>query len=270
MVSLLPTPNLYSSRYVVFIDILGFGELIQRSEGDSELLEKLTAALQRIYYTKPPWERGEPLNVEPPSEQLIRNRWQVHTFSDCIAMSTPATVKGLAWLLGEASRLAFSLLSMGILTRGGLSVGSLIHDDAKVLGPAIVEAAGIEKNADMPRIVASQDVLRHACDSEISSDGEKKAISLFRKDADGSHYLDYLAWNASSIETNIIASPQGLVASKEMWAASMEHSRAAIWLRIQQESQEQYLKRAQWLASWFNVVAQQHSLPLEPIPLDQP
>ena len=243
--SLLPTPDQYTRRYVAFLDVLGAKHLIEQSESDPEMLSNLNDALDRLYYSKPPWSRGEPIQVEKPTERLIRNRWQVHTFSDCVAMSTPATVEGLAWLLGEASRLAFDLLSAGIITRGGITVGSLIHDDAKVLGTALIEATTIERSADKPRVLASDGVLEDAAQSELTADGTQKASSLFRKDVDGRFFLDYLSWKASNIELNTIATPQGLVAAKAMWESSLEKARQSIVDRLDSETDPKHLAR--WL-----------------------
>ncbi len=268
MASLLPVSDDYTRRYVAFVDILGAKVLIEQSENDPEVLSSLNAAFERLYYSKPPWSRGERLQVEKTAERLIRNRWQVHTFSDCVAMSTPATVKGLAWLLGETARLAFDLLSVGIITRGAVTVGSLIHDDAKVLGTALNEAATMERSAGMPRIVGSSDVLADAAASELTRDGEQTAASLFRKDTDGWFFLDYLSWRASNIEVNTIASPRGLVAAKAMWESSLEEVREAIVARLSSETDSKHLKRARWLASWFNCVLAEHSeVELAPIPL---
>jgi hypothetical protein len=134
----------YSDRYVAFIDILGFREIIKRSETDPRLYEALVKTLSEIH-TREPFEGEETVD------------FQFQTFSDSIVISSASSKKGLGYLLAAIHKLTLELMQESLLIRGGIAKGKLYHEKGVMFGPAVIEAYEIEKTiAKYPRVILSK------------------------------------------------------------------------------------------------------------------
>ncbi|WP_019646190.1 hypothetical protein [Novispirillum itersonii] len=130
----------YDDRTVAFIDILGFKEHIKASERDPDLVTK-------IYYA---------LSFETPSLSLAENFAKrldlkpgtlkdiTHSFSDCIAILTGTTPEEIGLLIFIVWQKSRELLLNGFISRGGISIGKLYHDDSRLFGPAFNKAFQLE------------------------------------------------------------------------------------------------------------------------------
>lgn len=145
----------YEQRIVLFLDILGFTNLINSHshKNPPEKILKVFAKLSKI--ANDPQYSGE--NNQHPLK--------LSYFSDTIIISSP--VQSATNNYDNASRFIlmclhwwWSLLQAGILTRGGISYGSIIHDNIFLIGPALIEAYEMEKIAKYPRILVSPEVYR--------------------------------------------------------------------------------------------------------------
>jgi hypothetical protein len=56
-------------------------------------------------------------------------------------------------ILSSASALCIKLLQLGFLTQGGVTIGPMHHHDNVVLGPAVIEAVALEREAHYPRLL---------------------------------------------------------------------------------------------------------------------
>lgn len=175
----------YEERFVAFIDILGFENLINQSFGPSRLI---TAA-----------EIKEALKVPPPAgkDQIVFTQigdisdsgHRMKAFSDCIAITTLPTEKGLFHLVHHASVIGFNLFQMKILCRGGITRGLIYHDDDAIFGPAMNEAVNMEKRiAKQARIILNPDVANFGIKGSLG----KFFARFIRKDDDGFHYVHIL------------------------------------------------------------------------------
>lgn len=138
---------IYSDRYVAFLDILGFSNIVRESVSRPERAAELVKALNRIADRPSTFEVGD----------FFRDDFKGQSFSDCIVLSENASSRGLAHLLGVVTRLSIELLANGIMLRGGISKGKLHHSDKVVFEPALIEAYRLESTiARYPRVVADQ------------------------------------------------------------------------------------------------------------------
>lgn len=166
----------YEDRYVLFIDILGFTELIRQSiHDDAPPHGSVSAIFQALNWRFQGLEDGAideflpALDLERPDEDLLK----VHTFSDFVVASCPATEAGLATILFIAFGISREWLSMKYLSRGGIARGQVLHrtgDGAAsmVFGPAFLKAYELESQvADLPRIVLEQSV-RKECEQRLT------------------------------------------------------------------------------------------------------
>ena len=167
----------YEERMVIFIDILGFKDIVSRSVNDEGLLSFIHESIKSISgrsvendtYKNIPWvpidSSNGNLNVITPTHQdfdkEVRTKWPISIthFSDCIVMSAPININGSCDLLIRAvNELMYSFFDRGILLRGGISIGKLVHESSGVLfGPGLIEAYQLESNeAKYPRLVVSK------------------------------------------------------------------------------------------------------------------
>ncbi|KJC48378.1 hypothetical protein UB31_16660 [Bradyrhizobium sp. LTSP849] len=142
----------YSERYVAFLDILGFSNIVSTSVASKESTATLIAAVETI---------GE---LQKQYDSLKSDDFRAQTFSDCIVMSEKASPLGLVHLLAATTHAALSLLEIGIFIRGGFAKGLLYHSDQVVLGPAMIRAYQLESSiARYPRILVDQSTHQDSC-----------------------------------------------------------------------------------------------------------
>lgn len=193
----------YEDRYVLFIDILGFTELIRQSiHDDAPPHGSVSAIFQALNWRFQGLEDGAideflpSLGLTRPDEDLLK----VHTFSDFVVASCPATEAGLATVLFIAFNISREWLSMKYLSRGGIARGQVLHrtgDGAApmVFGPAFVRAYELESQvADLPRIVLEQSV-RKECEQLLARGDRLGSFvrQVTRRCADGPRCIDVFA-----------------------------------------------------------------------------
>lgn len=168
----------YEKRIIAFIDILGFKNIV-RNENECE---KINAILKIPYLIR-----------RDASPKILKLSGVMMTsISDSIVISVkindPSAMNKIVRIV---SVLAQSLLSYaGLLLRGGISLGKIVHDEEIVYGPGLVNAYELEsKLAIYPRIIISEkdlDEIVHQ-HKQISA---KNHYEEFKKDKDGILYLD--------------------------------------------------------------------------------
>lgn len=184
---------MFEERFIAFVDILGFKEIVKKAAKDVTYQDKVSGILNYIakirtdnYYGE--WAKYGVCN-------------DVAVFSDSIVISYPCNRRdgdGLFYLLIDLVHLCLILTRNGIFVRGGITVGSVTHDQNISWGPAFVEAYEMEdKNAIYPRIIIDKKAIdrgkelysqRYPYDK--NGDDLDKLIEL---DEDGAYYLDYLS-----------------------------------------------------------------------------
>lgn len=188
----------YEVRYIAFIDILGFKEMIKKSGNTSNTevksqLPRLADALS-INYQGFVRDYKEQSKKDDPD-------FRINTFSDFVVVSAAASHVGLEILLFVVARIAQDWLSKGYLCRGGISKGQVIHrgngadDKPMVFGPAFVSAYMLEQEvADYPRIILSKEVRKdYESFKKDSSDFSKDFYKLVTKCDDGPLCIDFFA-----------------------------------------------------------------------------
>lgn len=168
----------YESRYVAFIDILGFKELIKQHK---QTHQNGPASLNAIYDALSLDYRGFVEDYIRVKKQCNGNDadqadLKMNTFSDFVVVSSSPCSIGLEMLLFVVARVSQDWLSKGYLSRGGITKGSVVHVGSNesrplVFGPAFVEAYLLEQEvADYPRIILSRSL--------------RKDIEHYKRDAD--------------------------------------------------------------------------------------
>lgn len=161
----------YERRLIAFIDILGFKEIVKQSESDSSKIELIYSVLE---YLKD-WEKTEKwdlkfLEIEEDAQKKgvnnfdLRGKTNTTSFSDSIVVSVKVDKnvnEMVSTLIVNLAYIGTVMLEKGILFRGGLTIGNIIHvDNGTVFGQGLIDAFILEtKNAKYPRIILSDKLL---------------------------------------------------------------------------------------------------------------
>ncbi len=185
----------YQDCIVSFIDILGFKNIVE-----DESVEKIVTILNRMKSFKPE-ENAYPADHSGSKPYGF-------TMSDAIVRILPLDFKyrdgALAWELYELLLAQIELLELGVLIRGGVTIGKAYigkNGDGPIFGPGIIRAYEIEnKKATFPRIVLDNNVIKNFKENERlrsqdnSFEVELKIIKRFIKTDDKEvNFIDYLS-----------------------------------------------------------------------------
>lgn len=197
---------MYENRFIVFLDILGFGSLVDKSEQEKELVENIFQALLSLSPESINEEAYTTLNEEKiPNEELeeVKNtvnqlndklkkfyQIKISYFSDSLVVSANCNNLGACLTILEAiAKLNVTLWNNhSLLLRGGVTAGRLLHEEnGPLFGPAMNRAYKLEsKDAIYPRIIFDGWLIDQLENMQkfdffaplISSDEDFKYISL--------------------------------------------------------------------------------------------
>ncbi|NUU44547.1 hypothetical protein [Tardiphaga robiniae] len=177
---------IYTERYVAFIDILGFSDVVRQSTFFPWRVASLISILEQM---------ADPQQYLLDGLLLEADSFKAQSFSDCIVMSENASPGGLLHLLGALTVTSVKLLAKGIFTRGGIAKGLLHHTDKVVFGPAMIEAYRLESTtAKYPRILVDKAThVDYKSPTYTHAGANYSELPAFRFDNDGPPFLDILA-----------------------------------------------------------------------------
>jgi hypothetical protein len=177
----------YEDRYVAFIDILGFSDLILRTLGTSPTVsvDDVVRALEV------PEEVQLDGIILGRIGDISAARHTLTAFSDSIAISTIASEQGLMNLLFHVRAIVFRLLRVGFLCRGGIARGLAYHLEGKIFGPAVLEAYKLENHvAEVPRVILQPEIVETGLHAEPPVD--QLFARMVRPNDDGFHMVHSL------------------------------------------------------------------------------
>jgi hypothetical protein len=227
---------------VLFLDFLGFASAVE--QWDDQRMEMLIRVLAGIAEAQSSFDiKGE---AQPDGGYKITSPAEITTFSDNIVVSYPAvlgdpadpvtTLVAPGWaqmVRQQMQRITAEIvrvgLEVGLLTRGGLSRGSLYHEGRVVAGEAMVDAYRLE------RCVAKQ--ARVAVSPRIPDD---EGIFV---DADGTRCLDYF--------TELMLSAEGAHGDALAWARTTRANRDATIETLTDSGRQKEAAKWQNFRDWF-------------------
>lgn len=191
---------MYEERFIAFVDILGFGKLVERSAVTPHLPQKILDALMAMHPTQIEAELFTTVNVELiPAEELERVRetarhisavqQQLHPvsinyFSDSLVLSARADdVIASQMVLDLLTKIsAMMWMSHKLLLRGGVTIGELVHiQGGPMFGPAMNQAYLLEsKKAEHPRFLID----KHCIERYRAIDTFRLFESFIQEDGD--------------------------------------------------------------------------------------
>lgn len=161
----------YEEKIIAYIDILGFKKYI-----DDTIVKGNQNDLYRILYKFKDLANTHPLKRP--------NRQSTH-FSDLLVISTPVDKRSVIDLINDLSELTHSFISSGLLLRGIIIKGRVLHENGIIFGPGLINAFLLEKEkVKFPRIIIAAEVVekfnleKDAVSDLLSSEGGKKLLSV--------------------------------------------------------------------------------------------
>jgi hypothetical protein len=190
----------FGERFVAFVDVLGFTDIISRMSRQKELFNTVRDALKAIDRQAREFQQYRQ-NHRKKHEKMLRDNkvpltpptdLQMTAFSDCYVLSEIAP----AWhVIAAVQALGARFLREGILTRGGVVWGKAYHSGRVLFGPGIIDAYQLEKEvAKYPRIIISEDVRQEVW-------GYHKGLwegNLLKQDVDRCWFINLLTPSISS------------------------------------------------------------------------
>jgi len=162
----------YKERFVAFLDILGYEDLIHQNE----LLSTITINhLERV--------------IEDVKSQLhpegADKLFSTKLFSDCFCISCDYCEDNIWTMLFALANIQFQLATEGISLRGGLATGLHYESDNIIFSQGLIKAYKLEKNATNPRIIID--------DALLGMIKKHQSCNRFIKKApDGYYFIDYI------------------------------------------------------------------------------
>lgn len=162
----------YQNGIVAFIDILGFKEIVKKSERNPRQLRTVYQSLEFLKKRELPdkWnlqlvEIEEDTQYKGISDFDIVNRTFSSAFSDSIVVTVNVDDNNihasLSTLLSNLSFVGSKLIIDGILIRGAITVGKIIHTPTGIVfGQGLIDAYHLEtRAAKYPRIILSDNII---------------------------------------------------------------------------------------------------------------
>lgn len=188
---------MYETRVLAFIDILGFKSIVNLTvdkEGVDieENIEKIVEAFNII-------RRVLISEGEEDVYRALSFSKKVSIFSDSIAISFLAEEpQEVLYTLVEIKKLIVMLVGNGMLCRGAVVLGKLIHTDEYLFGPAIIKAHHLEsQKAVYPRVLLDNKIAEICGDQKVGCGiNIRRAMvdKLLTLDlVDNKYYIDYFS-----------------------------------------------------------------------------
>jgi len=144
----------FGKRFVAFLDVLGFAQLTLRADQDPAARKTISGAIGVL--------RGA-------NNDRRDSGYQFTHFSDSIVLTADVSAAGARAIFESCCRLYLELLNRGLLLRGGLTVGNVMHEqDGMLYGSGMIEAYKLDERGIPPRIavtLAASDALDHVATS---------------------------------------------------------------------------------------------------------
>lgn len=144
----------YEESIVAYIDVLGFSNMVKKSENSEEELKRLNKLITKLEKIVEILNRAsKKLNIKTPDYIYMSDTIILHMKIDENEISTS---EALTRVIIRSIQLALTLMKMGYFIRGGIDIGKSWRSNNYILGSAYMEAYNIEsKAADYPCIMLS-------------------------------------------------------------------------------------------------------------------
>ncbi|MGC1778754.1 MAG: hypothetical protein WBB34_12455 [Xanthobacteraceae bacterium] len=135
-------------KFIAFVDILGFSELLRAEEASGR---DLSRPLELAKLLGSPDKQFYP-SVCPESRRMAADiDFKMTQISDCVVVSTEVSPVGAVNLAHYCFGIAIKFVAKGALCRGFVTRGKIYHDDKQFVGTGYLHAVENEKNVAFMR-----------------------------------------------------------------------------------------------------------------------
>lgn len=167
----------YTDRFVAFVDILGFRQMISSESCDD--VKNISLFDHNIRHV---------VGVLTSEYGKI---FSIKMFSDCLCLSCENDPDKFEYILTELSFIQLFFSTNGIFVRGGFSRGLHFENEYIIYSQGLVQAYELEKTAVFPRILLGREVVDLIKKEGINERSSGKYDYVMRS-PDGLYFLDYL------------------------------------------------------------------------------
>jgi hypothetical protein len=151
----------YEDKFIAFVDILGFSDLVRRSEEGREGaptfddILNLTRQLGSISSRSRFADRGPA--VCPDARYIAKDlNFRVTQISDCVVISSEISPAGVINLLFHCASIPTLLMTQGYLCRGHITRGNIFHTDTQFFGSGYMRAYDKESKVSIFRVALNE------------------------------------------------------------------------------------------------------------------
>lgn len=190
----------YEERFVAFIDILGFKDIIKVVESnlnaDNSQLKTVKSILNFMLEETEESHYSADLPVYELRDDKMYERElgnpRLTYISDCMIISTDGNLDGFKALSRKLHKISADLAVDGVFCRGAITKGKVFHHGQILFGSAYVKAYQLEQTAIYPRIIVDPDIIDVFDYSKVKV---PLSPAFYSKDeSDGLFYLNFTTW----------------------------------------------------------------------------
>lgn len=189
----------YEDRFVAFIDILGFKDIIYNIETNlSEDNPQLRSVKSILNFMSEETKESHYCTDLPIYEEIDGKIYECELghprltyISDCIIISADGNLDGFKALSRKIHKIIADLAIDGLFCRGAITKGNIFHHDEILFGSAYFKAYELESKAIYPRIIVDPDICNFFDYSKIDV---PLSPAFYSKDKDGYFYLNLTTW----------------------------------------------------------------------------
>ena len=181
----------YTKKVIAFVDIMGFKNIVDKSTRDESFCKSLINNLVEL--------KGLEQHKSLCNRARIEEGKNVTVFSDSIVISYDLSINSaIDKILFDIIIMQIDLIAMGLILRGGITIGDVFHDGGVVLGPAMNRAYEIESKLSIyPRIMVDPALIQYAYEnppSNFSNEEYRDVILNVVQPCENSYYFtDFLS-----------------------------------------------------------------------------
>ncbi|CCK81258.1 hypothetical protein [Desulfobacula toluolica] len=177
----------YKDKIIGFVDILGWKNLVERSEKNLGVtLNDLLSYIKAFTTSKTAAGTNNYEHTICPDSKKVNDNldFQKTQVSDCVILSSEKSPAGVIALLKECNAISYNLLCHGIMCRGYITVGKMLHTEGNtVIGTGYQHALAMEKEFGLPFIGIDSKV-NEFIEKHTDRCVQKTYSNLILKDAD--------------------------------------------------------------------------------------
>jgi hypothetical protein len=214
--------------YIAYLDVLGFSEIVNKKDN-----QMLTDYYNQLF---------KAITIIEDRKKEI----QFVVISDSTILVTEPDTDNLKSLLMAIQRLQAWLVYSNIWVRGAVTLGQVYYNKEKslVVGPGLIKAFNLEKNANYPRVIIDPILIPHVAANrkefitKFNFNGESESVrkiihtfsknDIIEKDLFFVSYLNYVAMESEGDDQKIEGIYQQV---KDSLYGKFEHHQKYFWIK---------------------------------------